>query len=134
VAIATLLVAIAIARAPYAAVDSRVLFVVADAETETAGINAFVTPEKQAAETDLGKEVENAVKDGLGVRRNNVSTLAEAPADGVEDPKEAGECAAEDVRLADIAAEDVGVLASLEDEYIEDVEERRTTLNTLGPI
>jgi len=124
-AIATLFVIIT-TRATHAALDSWVLIVVADAETETAGINAFVTPEKQAAETDLGKEVENTVKDGLGVRSNDVSTLAKTPGDRVEDPKEAGECAAVEVRLADITAKTIGVLASLKDEYIEDVEERCT--------
>jgi hypothetical protein len=45
-----------------------------------------VAPDEESTEDGLGEEIEDTVKDGLRVGRDNVATLAKTPSDWVEAP------------------------------------------------
>lgn len=47
-----------------------------------------MAPEEETSEDDLGDNIEHSIKDSLGVRVDDISTLRQAPSDGVEPPKE----------------------------------------------
>lgn len=57
--------------------------IIADVEAKSGGFNVAVAPEKESPEDGLGHEVKDTVEDTLGIRRNDIATLAEAPCDGV---------------------------------------------------
>lgn len=114
--------------------DSWVLVVVADAETETSRVDVAVTEQEEGTENGLGEQVKDTVEDSLGVRGDKVTTLANTPSDGVEEPEERGQGTAHEEDLADICAEVVGVGASFEDEHVKDVEEGNVAENEVWPL
>lgn len=86
-----------------------VLIVIANMETQSGGLDVAVAPQKESAEDGLSHEVKDTIENTLGIGGNDVATLAEAPGDGVEKPKEDGPDAAHGVRLRDIVAECGGI-------------------------
>ena len=62
-----------------ATVDSWILVVIPDVKTESCWINVAMTPEQKGPKDWLGEEIQDTVKDGLGIRRDDVATLADAP-------------------------------------------------------
>ena len=74
-------------------VDRWVFVVVADMKTKSAWIDVTVTPEEESSKDRLGQDIEDTVEYCLGVWCDDVSTLAEAPCDRVEEPKEDGKAA-----------------------------------------
>ena len=79
------------------AMDGWILIVITDVKTETSRVNVAMTPKQKGAEDWLSEEVENAVEDSLGVRRDDVATFADTPRDRVEEPEEDGEDTADQV-------------------------------------
>lgn len=63
-------------RGPLLATGHSTLRWSLDVEAKAGEIDVAVTEEKERTEAWLGKDVENAVEDGLGVRADNVATLA----------------------------------------------------------
>lgn len=61
---------------------------IADNQSQTLRINVPVTPDESKREYRLRHEIEAAVEHGFIVRRNDISTLAQAPSDGIEKPDE----------------------------------------------
>ena len=104
-------------------VNNRVAIVVANGHTNRRGVNVAVTPNEKSTEDGLGDEVKNTVEDGFRVGRDDVAALAKTPGDGVQDPEEGGERAADGEALADLGTVARSVAAGLEDELIDDVEE-----------
>lgn len=67
-------------------VNRRITLVVLDGKTKTSGVNALVSPDEKSTEDGLSEEVEDTVEDSLGVWRDEVTSLADAPRNGVQDP------------------------------------------------
>lgn len=63
------------------------LIYVPNAESKTGRINIAMAPKKQGAKHRLGKEVENAVEDGLRVGRNDIASFTDTPGNRVENPE-----------------------------------------------
>ncbi len=64
--------------------------IIADVKAKNCRVDVAVTPEEKGSEDWLGENVKNAVEDCLRIGRNNVSTLTQAPSDGVQEPQENG--------------------------------------------
>ena len=103
--------------------DVVVALVVHDVHANVGRVDVTVAPDEESTEAGLGDEVKDGVEDGLGVGRDDVATLAKTPGDGVQDPEEGGERAADGEALADLGTVARSVAAGLEDELIDDVEE-----------
>lgn len=78
-------------------VDSWIFVVIPDVETESCGVNVAMAPEQQGPKDGLGEEIQDAVEDGLGIGRDDVATLADPPRDGIQEPQEGGEAAADEI-------------------------------------
>jgi len=74
-------------RTPFLHNDSIVV-VVADVQAQSRKIDVAVVPEEQCAEDGLRQQIQDAVKDSLGITGDDISALAETPRNGVQDPKE----------------------------------------------
>ena len=111
-----------------------VVIVVADMEPEASGVDVAVAPEKKSTEDGLGHNVKDAVKDGLGIGRDDVAALGEAPGDGVEEPEEDSPNAADDISSGDVSAEGGGVLACGPGYGPGDPEEGDTTKDEVAPL
>ena len=77
--------------------NRRILIIVPDMQTQSSGVNITMTPEQQGAKDRLGEQIQDAVEDGLGIWRDDVAAFADAPCDGVQEPEEDGEAAADEV-------------------------------------
>ena len=117
-----------------ATLNRGILVIIPDMETEPCRIDIAVTPEQQGAEDRLGEEIQDAVKDGLGVRRDDVAALADAPCDRVQEPQEDGEAAADEVDTVDVGSEGGCVLACSYGEGPSDDRERRAAEDEVGPL
>lgn len=73
-------------------VDCHIVASVVDQlEAETSGVDVTVTPDQECAKDWLGQKIQDTVEDSLGVRRNDVTTLANTPCNRVENPEESGQ-------------------------------------------
>ena len=57
-------------------VECWIFVVVADMKTKSAGIDVTVTPDEESSKYRLGQDIEDTVEYSLGVRCDDVSTLA----------------------------------------------------------
>ena len=114
--------------------DSWVLIIIADVKTEASWVDVAMAPQEESTEDWLGEDVEDTVEGGLGVWRDDVSTLRQSPCDGVEEPKEDGPDTADQVCPGDIGAEGGGVLASRPGHGPCDEEERNTSEREVSPL
>jgi hypothetical protein len=71
---------------PVRTIGVDTLIDISDAESKTGRINIAMAPKKQGAKHRLGKEVQDAVEDGLRVGRDDIASLADTPGNGVENP------------------------------------------------
>jgi hypothetical protein len=110
------------------------LVVVVDVQAESGRVDVAVTPDEETTEDRLGQNVEDAVEDGLGVGRDVVATLAQAPGNGVESPQDSGQGAAHEESLADVLAHGVGVLASFPGEDVDNIEECDAAKDEVAPL
>jgi hypothetical protein len=108
---------------PLLLVNNGITIVVLDSETKTRRVNALVAEEQERAEAGLGQEVKHTVKDGFGIGRDDVTTLAETPRNRVQNPQESSQAAAHDEGALDISAVVDGVTAGLPNELVYDVDE-----------
>jgi hypothetical protein len=102
-------------------------------QTKTREIDVTVPPEQQRAETWLGEDVENAIEDGLGIGRDDITTLAETPRNRVQEPQRDGPDAAEGVDVGDVGADDAGVGAAFKDDCVGNEEEGRAAEGEVAP-
>jgi hypothetical protein len=65
-----------------------------DAQSQSTGVDGLMAPEKEEGEDWLGDQVKDTIEDGLGIRVDNIATLGNAPCDGIEEPDENGQHAA----------------------------------------
>jgi len=106
---------------------------VADVESETRRLDVAMTPEKESTKNWFGKDIENTVEDGLGIRGDDVATLAQTPGDWVQEPKTDGPDTADSVGLVDISSKVAGVGAAFEDNGPGDKEEGNTSESEVAP-
>lgn len=111
-----------------------IVIVVANMQTKSGWVDITVSPEEKRTEDRLGHDVENAIKDSLRVWRNDVTTLAEAPRDGVEEPEEDGPNAADGVGLGDVGPKANGVLAGCDGDGPCNPEECEAPENEIAPL
>lgn len=115
-------------------VKERITFVVLDGKAETSGVNVPVSPDEESTEARLGQEVKDTVEDSLGVRRDDVATLADTPCNWVQDPQESGERSAVQEGTLNIASVGAGVSAGLPDQLVDDVDECETAESEVSPL
>lgn len=115
-------------------VEHSVVVVVPDLETQASGVNVPVAPEEESTEAGLGEEVEDTVEDGLAVRGNNVTALAQTPGNWVEDPEESSQASAHEEGPFDISAKGLGVETSLPGEHVDNVEESNAAKDEVWPL
>jgi len=113
---------------------SAVLAVVGNVKAHASRVNVAVAKDEESAEDWLGDEVKDTVKDGLGIGRDDIATLAKTKGNGVERPDDEGQAAAPDEDLADITAKVAGVLAGLENEHVPDPEESNAAKGEVAPL
>ena len=70
-----------------------------------------MTPQQESTKDWLGHEIQDTVKDGFRVGSNNITALRKSPCDGVEEPKEDGPDAANEISPRDVRADGCSVLA-----------------------
>lgn len=107
---------------------------IAKVETQTGMVNVAMAPEKKEREDGLGQNVQNAIKDGLGIRGDDISTLTQTPGDRVEEPQADGPDAAYGVSSVHVGAQRFGVATAQKDDAIDDVEEGGTTKGKKAPL
>ena len=112
----------------------RGIVVVADAQLGAAVLELAETEDEQAEEAELRDEVEHAVEDGLGVGRDDVAALAEAPGDRVEQRGEAQDGGRQGVGAADVAAERARVLAAGDEDVVEHGQEGGEAEGEVAPL
>ena len=117
-----------------ATVDSWILVVIPDVETEPCWVNAAMTPEQKGPENWLGEEIQDAVEDGLGIRRDDVAALADAPCDRIQEPQEDGQAAADEIDPVDVGSECGCVLACSDREGPSDDSKCRAAEDEIGPL
>lgn len=110
------------------------LIVVADVKTKNLWVNAAVTPDQESTKDWLGEDIENAVENGLGIGRNDISTLRKSPSDGVEEPEEHGPSAADHVRLSDSVVDAIGVASTHEEDIVGDEEQGHGREDKVTPL
>lgn len=99
-----------------------VILVVHNGHANVSRVDVAVAPDEESTEAGLSDEVEDTVEDGLGVGGDDVTTLAETPGDGVQNPEEGSQRAAVQEGLLDFGAVADGVAARFPDELVDDVE------------
>jgi hypothetical protein len=67
-----------------------IAIIIPNMQSQMLHINIPMIPNQQRTKHRLSQQVQNPVKDGLGISRNDVATLAQAPGNGVQDPQEGG--------------------------------------------
>lgn len=107
--------------------------VVTNVESQRRRADVTVAPDQQRTEDGLGEEIQDSVKDTLGVDGDDVSSLTQAPGDGVESPEERGERSTDHKGLAGVGADTIGVLPGLPDQDVEDVEQSGTAESKVSP-
>jgi len=62
------------------------IVVIPHIEPQPLGVDLPVAPEKDSTAERNKAAIEHTVKDEFGIRRDNIATLTDTPADGVEHP------------------------------------------------
>jgi hypothetical protein len=86
-----------------------------------------VTPEQDGTENWLREKIQDSVKDGFGIWRDDVATLANAPGDWVTDPHDERDGTASEKDTTDITSNAVGMDANFPCKLVHDVGECSTT-------
>lgn len=110
------------------------LVVVVNVKAKSGRVDVAVAPDEESAEDGLGENVEDTIKDSLGVGRDVVTTLAKTPSNRVKSPQDSGQRAAGQEGPADIFAHGVGVLAGLPSEDVDDVSQCDTSEYEVTPL
>ena len=110
------------------------LVVVVDVQAEPARVDVAVAPDEQSTKDRLGKNIEDAIEDGLRVRRDVVATLAQTPGDGVKSPQKRSQGTTLQESGADILTHCVGVLPSFPCKLVDDVEQSSATKGEVSPL
>jgi hypothetical protein len=105
---------------------------ISDAESKTGRINVAMAPKKEGAKHRLGKEVENAIEDGLRVRSNDIASLADAPGNGVENPENSCQRTTCEECSANVRANVVRVNSSFPSKLVDDVNQSSAALSCVG--
>ena len=74
-------------------------------------LDVLVTPKEESTEYRLSHDVQNAVEDSFGIRRDHVTALGESPSDRVQEPEEDSPDTANQVYFGHIWANGSSVLA-----------------------
>jgi len=112
---------------------SAILAVVGYLDTKTGRVNVAVTEDEKGTKYGLGEKVKDTIEDGLGIRRNDVATLAETECDGVKHPQEESQATAPDEDFADVRTKVTGVATSLEDEHVTNPKESNAAEGEVTP-
>lgn len=102
-------------------------------KAQAANVDIAMAPEEESAKDGLGEEVENAVEDSFGVRRDDVPAFAHAPGDRIQEPETDGPNTANSVNPVDIGTEITRLAASIEDNGPSDEEEGNNTEDEVAP-
>lgn len=113
---------------------SILLIVVVDVKTKLGRVDVTVAPDEESTEDRLGEQVEDTVENGLGVRSDDVATLADTPGDRVQNPEECSQATAHEEGAADVLAQGVGVLAGLEGEDPDDEQKSDAAEGEVSPL
>ena len=111
-----------------------ILVVIPDVQPEPGRVDIAVTPEQQRTKERFGEEIQDAVEDGLGIGRDDVAALADAPRDRVQEPEEDGEAAAGEIHPRDVGSQRGGVLAGGYREGPSDDGKCRAAEDEVGPL
>lgn len=76
--------------------------VVAKMKAQSGRVNAPMTHNEHNGKDYLGAEIEDAVEDCFGIWRDNITSFADAPGDGVADPDEERPDSAGQVNTVDV--------------------------------
>jgi len=93
-----------------------------------------MTEEEHGAEDWLGEEIEDTVKDCLGIWGNDVGPFAESPCNWVEEPEEDSECTAVKICRLGSGAEAPSVLATDDDNVVGDEEQGGSSEYPISPL
>ena len=112
----------------------RELIVVTDADAEPGRVDGAMTDEEQDPEDGLGDEIQDAVKDRLGIGGDDVTPFGQAPGDRVEEPDEQGQTGAGEVGASDVGPQRVGVPASGPDDVVDDGQQSQAAKDKVAPL
>jgi hypothetical protein len=96
--------------------------IVAKVKTQSGRVNAPMTHNEDNGKDYLGTEIENAVEDCFGIWRDDVTSFADAPGDGVADPDEECPDSAGQVNTVDVYTKSFCMLATVASEDPENTE------------
>lgn len=99
-------------------VSGNGIIVTANVQTQMAGVNGPMQEQERCACNRNQKAVEDTVEDEFGVRRNDISTFTDTPADGIDHPKEADPAGDGEMDTLDVPAQCSGVLSWGPDEGV----------------
>lgn len=99
-------------------VSGNGIVVTANVQTQTAGVNGPMQEQERCACNRDQKAVEDTVEDEFRVRRNDISTFTDTPADRVDHPKEADPARDGEMDTLDFPAQCSGVLSWSPDEGV----------------
>ena len=101
---------------------------------KTIWINPTVAPNQKRTKDRLGQQVQDTVKDGLGVRRDDVAAFTEAPGDGIDEPEGEGPDAADEEGAVDVRADGFGVIVGYPADVVADEKEGDAAEGEVGPL
>jgi hypothetical protein len=113
---------------------SGLILIVTNVKTESSGIDVAVTENKHGTKDWLGENVQDTIEDSLGVWGNKVATLGHSPGNWVDEPKEDGPDTAHEEGLRDVRAENIGVLASDNNNVVCNTEESDGSKDEVTPL
>lgn len=103
-------------------------------KSKLSGVNLVVAEDEQEAEDRLRKNVQDTVKDGLGVGVDDIAALGQAPGDWVEEPQEEGQHATLHERALYGASEGIRVAAAINGKLVGDEEEGGCAEGKVSPL
>lgn len=92
-------------------------------KAQATNVDITMAPEEESAKDGLGEDVENAVEDSFGVRRDDVPAFAHAPGDRVQEPETDSPKTANGVNPVDIGTEITSMATSIENDGPSDEEQ-----------
>jgi len=102
-------------------------------KAQATNVDIAMAPEEESAKDGLGEDVENAVEDSFGVRRDDVPAFAHAPGDRVQEPETDSPKTANSVNPVDIGTEITSLPTSIEEDGPSDEDEGNNTEDEVTP-
>lgn len=78
------------------------VIIISDVKTKSLWVDVAVSEEEESTKDWLGQDIEDTIKDSLGIRSNDVSALGQSPGNWVDEPEEDGPDSADEENSLDV--------------------------------